>query len=263
MKKLANKTAVIYGNGSTGAGIAKAFSAEGANIFLAGRTQSRLDAIAQEIRAAGGTVETAQVDALDEKAVQTHLQKVSATAGKIDIVYNAVGISQKKVQGTMLAELSVENFCMPLEVYLKANFITAKAALKYMTAQGNGVIIMHTPNASRISEPFIGGMPSTWAAIEALSRSISVEYGKSGVRSVCLHTTAIPETPLIDEVFDIHGRAHDVTFDQFQSTMEERTHRRRLTTLRELTAAAVFVASDDSSALTGTILNLTAGMIVE
>ncbi|MBN9380219.1 MAG: hypothetical protein J0H74_05610 [Chitinophagaceae bacterium] len=83
------------------------------------------------------------------------------------------------------------------------------------------------------------------------------------MRSVCLLTTGIPETSLIDEVWDIHGKAHGITFDQFHSTMEGMTHRRRLTTLTELTSAAVFVASDKGSAITGTILNLTAGMIVE
>jgi enoyl-[acyl-carrier-protein] reductase (NADH) len=122
---------------------------------------------------------------------------------------------------------------------------------------------MHTPNASRISPPFVGGMVPAWAAMEALCRSLSVECGQSGVRAVCLLTTGIPETPLIDEVFDIHGKSHGITFEQFHSVMEGMTHRRRLTTLEELTNAAVFVASDGGSAITGTIVSLTAGMIVE
>jgi NAD(P)-dependent dehydrogenase (short-subunit alcohol dehydrogenase family) len=131
-----------------------------------------------------------------------------------------------------------------------------------MVKQGNGVILMHTPNASHISPPFVGGMVPAWSAIEALCRSLSVECGEQGVRSVCLLTTGIPETPLIDEVWEIHGKAHGITFEQFHSMMEGNTHRKRLTTLKELTNAAVFVASDEGSAITGTILNLTAGMIV-
>lgn len=105
-------------------------------------------------------------------------------------------------------------------------------------------------------------MVPAWAAIEGLCRSLSVEFGQYGVRSVCLLTTGIPETSLIDEVWDIHGKAHGITFEQFHSVMESRTHRNRLTTLKELTDAALFVASDEGSAITGTILNLTAGMIV-
>ena len=80
--------------------------------------------------------------------------------------------------------------------------------------------------------------------------------------SVCLQTTAIPETPLIDEVFEIHGKAHGVSFEDFTKIMEGNTQRKRLTTLKELTAAAVFVASDEGSGITGTRLNITAGMII-
>jgi enoyl-[acyl-carrier-protein] reductase (NADH) len=131
-----------------------------------------------------------------------------------------------------------------------------------MTKQGNGVILMHTPNASHISPPFVGGMVPAWSSLEAFCRSLSVECGAQGVRSVCLLTTGIPETPLIDDVWDIHGKAHGITMEQFHEAMEERTHRRKLTTLKELSNAAVFIASDEGSAITGTVLNLTAGMII-
>jgi enoyl-[acyl-carrier-protein] reductase (NADH) len=77
-----------------------------------------------------------------------------------------------------------------------------------------------------------------------------------------LLTTSIPETPLIEEVWKIRAKAYGTTLEQFRSTLEGMTHRKRLTTLEELTNAAVFVASDEGSAITGTILNLTAGIIV-
>jgi NAD(P)-dependent dehydrogenase (short-subunit alcohol dehydrogenase family) len=131
-----------------------------------------------------------------------------------------------------------------------------------MVKQGNGVIIMNIPNASHVSPPFVGGMVPAWSAIEGLCRSLSVEYGQNGLRSVCLLTTGMPETPLIDEVWEIHGKAHDITFEQFHVGMESMTHRKKLTTIKEFTNAAVFVASDEGSAITGTILNLTAGMII-
>lgn len=262
MKRLENKVAVVYGDGSTGGAIAKAFAREGAKVFLTGRTVAKLDAIADEILTSGGAIDTARFDALDELAVEKHMAETTRKAGKIDISYNAIGIPQTGVQGTALTELSLENFSLPLTIYPQSHFITAKAAAKRMVKQGHGVIIMHIPNPSKISQPFIGGMPSTWAAIEALCRSLSVEFGQYGVRSVCLQTTAIPETPLIDEVFEIHGKSHNITFEQFHSVMEGMTHRRRLTTLEELTNAAVFVASDEGSAITGTNVNLTAGMIV-
>jgi NAD(P)-dependent dehydrogenase (short-subunit alcohol dehydrogenase family) len=263
MKRLQNKVAVVYGDGSIGAVIAKSFAREGARVFLTGRTISKLNAIAEEILSGGGDIETAKLDALDEQAVREHLNEIVRNAGKIDISFNAIGIPQKGIQGIPLTELSVESFSLPIITYSRSHFVTAKAAAQHMIKQGYGVILMHTPNASRISAPFVGGMIPAWAAIEALCRSLSVEYGEYGVRAVCLLTTGIPETSLIDEVWDIHGKAHGVSFEQFNSGMESMTHRRRLTKLTELTNAAVFVASDEGSAITGTILNLTAGMIVE
>lgn len=98
--------------------------------------------------------------------------------------------------------------------------------------------------------------------MEALCLSLSVECGEKGVRSICLLTTGIPETPLIDEVWEIHGKAHGITFEQFHGMMEGATHRKRLTTLAELCNAAVFVASDEGTAISGTTFNLTAGMII-
>jgi NAD(P)-dependent dehydrogenase (short-subunit alcohol dehydrogenase family) len=240
----------------------KPLHAKAPRFFLTGRNAKKLDAIANLIKSDGGVIATEQLDSLDEKGVEKHMTEVIKRAGKIDIAFNAIGIPQKGIQGIPLTELSVENFTQPITTYTQSHFITAKAAASRMVKQGYGVILMHTPNASHISPPFVGGMVPAWSAIEALSRSLSVECGQQGVRTVCLLTTGIPETPLIDEVWEIHGKAHGISFEQFHSVMEASTHRKRLTTLEELNSAAVFAASDEGSAISGTVFNLTAGMIV-
>jgi NAD(P)-dependent dehydrogenase (short-subunit alcohol dehydrogenase family) len=262
MKRLGNKVAIIYGNGAVGGSTAKAFALEGAKVFLAGRTSAKLGAIYDEITSNGGTIETAVIDSLDGQAVEKHMDEVIKKAGKVDISFNAIGIPQKGIQGMPLSEISEESFFLPIATYVKAHFITAKAASSRMIKQGKGVILMHIPDAGHISPPFVGGMVPAWSAVEGLCRSLSVEFGQQGVRSVCLLTTGIPETPLIDEVWEIHGRAHGITFEQFHTMMEGATHRKRLTTLKELSDAAIFAASDEGSAISGTIFNLTAGMII-
>jgi NAD(P)-dependent dehydrogenase (short-subunit alcohol dehydrogenase family) len=261
MKRLENKVAVVYGNGSVGEAISKAFAGEGASVFLTGRTSERLDVIERDILVAGGAIQTEELDALDELAIEEHMKGIIRKAGKIDISFNAIGIRQKGIQGIPLIELPVHSFSLPITTYTRSHFLTAKAAASRMVKQNHGVILMHTPNASHVSPPFVGGMVLAWAAIEALCRSLSVECGPHGVRTVCLFTTGMPETSLIDEVWEIHGKAHGIGFEQFHSVMESATHRKRLTTLKELTDAAVFVASDEGAAITGTTLNLTAGMI--
>ncbi len=95
MKRLENKVAVIYGDGTIGGAIAKAFAREGAKVFLTGRTTKKLEAIAEEIKSNGGTIETARFDALNEKDVEKHMSDVHMKEGKIDISFNAIGIPQK------------------------------------------------------------------------------------------------------------------------------------------------------------------------
>jgi NADP-dependent 3-hydroxy acid dehydrogenase YdfG len=81
---LENKTAVIYAaGGAIGGAVARAFAREGARLFLTGRNVAKVDAVAKEIVAAGGVAETAQVDALDEKAVEEHLNTVVERAGGV------------------------------------------------------------------------------------------------------------------------------------------------------------------------------------
>src|SRR5215213_2759904 len=184
MNRLENKVAVVYGDGAVGGAIAKAFASEGAKVFMTGRTTSKLKAIKDEINFDGGKVETTLVDALDEAAVNNHLNEVISKAGKVDISFNAIGFSQKTVQSIPLTELSLENFSLPIITYTQSHFITSKAAAKQMIKQGSGVILMHTPNASRVSPSFSGGMVPAWAAMEALCRSLSVECGKKGMRAV-------------------------------------------------------------------------------
>src|SRR5690348_18257079 len=86
---LHGKNAVIYGAaGAIGSAVARAFAREGARVFLVGRTQSRLDAVADDIHAAGGEAHCTALDALDERAVDAFADDVAAAAGGIDISFN-------------------------------------------------------------------------------------------------------------------------------------------------------------------------------
>jgi NAD(P)-dependent dehydrogenase (short-subunit alcohol dehydrogenase family) len=261
---LEDKNAVIYGaGGAVGGAVARAFAREGARVFLAGRTLAPLEAVARDIVENGGVAATAQVDALDEQAVEEHTRTVARKAGRIDIAFNAIGIPQQGVQGTPLVELSAEQFSLPLRTYTTAQFLTATAAARQMVEQRSGVILMHTPEPARLGAPLVGGMGPAWAAIEGFCRSLSAECGPHGVRAVCLRTTGIPETPAFREVIGLHATANGITREQFQSLVEGMTHRRRSTTLVELADVAAFIASDRATAMTGTVANLTGGLTVD
>ncbi len=109
---LEGKTAVIYGGGGAiGGGVARVFAHEGARLFLAGRTRSKLEAVVESL-GSGASVEVAEVDALDAKSVNAHADAVAAEAGGIDISFNV--ISQQDVQGTPMVEMDVEDYVRPV-----------------------------------------------------------------------------------------------------------------------------------------------------
>lgn len=124
---LDGKNAVIYGGaGAIGSAVASIFAREGARVFLAGRTQSTLDAVAEDIRAAGGEAHSTALDALDERAVDAFAAQVAAAAGGIDISFNL--ISHGDVQGTPMAEMELEDFMRPIDTSVRSTFITACGA---------------------------------------------------------------------------------------------------------------------------------------
>src|SRR2546421_7661396 len=121
---LKNKVAVIYGaGGGIGGAVARAFASQGAKLFLAGRHLAPVEAVAKELVSAGGSAEAAEVDALDEQAVDKHLQSVMDMAGRVDISFNAVGIPNAKILGVPLVELDVEQFSLPITTYAQAYFL--------------------------------------------------------------------------------------------------------------------------------------------
>jgi NAD(P)-dependent dehydrogenase (short-subunit alcohol dehydrogenase family) len=183
-RSLENKNAVIHGAGG-------AIAREGARVFLAGRSLGKLEAVAKDVAAAGGVAETAQVDALDERAVNTRADAVAMRAGHIDIAVNAVGIMQRP--GDPFAELSVEDYAHPIAGDTRTNFITAKAAARHMISAGRGVILTLSTPGSRMAGAGFIGYGVTCAAVEALTRLLAAELGPSGIRVNCLRPHAIPE----------------------------------------------------------------------
>jgi NAD(P)-dependent dehydrogenase (short-subunit alcohol dehydrogenase family) len=261
---LKGKTAVIYGAaGAVGSALSWEFARQGAEVFLAGRTLGKVESLAKEINQAGARGRAAEVDALDEDAVARHFSAVLEQAGHVDVSFNAIGIPQEGIQGVPLSELSVEAFALPVAAYARSHFLTARTAARHMAGRRSGALLMHTPEPARLGAPLVGGMGPAWASMEALCRALSAEVGPQGVRVLCLRTTGIPETATIDTVFSLHARAHGIAREQFQSLMESSTHRKRSTGLSELAYAAAFAASDLASAMTGAVLNLTGGAIVD
>jgi 3-oxoacyl-[acyl-carrier protein] reductase len=190
---LEGKNAVIYGGGgSIGGAVARAFGREGARVFLAGRTQAKLDAVAEDIRSEGGKAETAEVDALDEKAVDEHADGVAAAAGSLDVSFNL--ITHPAVHGTPLAEMEVDDFMSSVVTALRSSFITSRAAARHMVRQKSGVILTFGGSGDPMRDYYIGGTQVAFEALEVLRKQLAVEVGKQGIRTLTLRTSGVPET---------------------------------------------------------------------
>ena len=247
---LEGRNAVIYGGGgSIGGAVARAFAREGATVHLAGRTQAKLDAVADAIGASGGQAHTTVVDALDERAVDAHADQVVAEHGSLDI--SLCVISQQDVQGTPLVEMDVEDFMRPVDVTTRAMFITARAAARHMIDQGSGVILAFGGYGD--PWPNLGGLQVSFQACEALRRALSVELGPHGIRVVTLQTNGIPESITSSAEFR----------SQIESGIVDTTMLRRAATLEDVGNAAAFAASDWARTVTASKINITCGGFVD
>jgi NAD(P)-dependent dehydrogenase (short-subunit alcohol dehydrogenase family) len=210
---------------------------------------------------AGGSAEGAEVDALDEQAVDRHLQSVIDQAGRIDVAFNAIGIPGTSILGVPLIELDVERFSLPITTYATSYFVIARLAARRMVARRAGVIMTATTQHSRMGLPLSGGYGPAMAAEEALTRVLSAELAPHGIRVVGLRPQGIPETRTLAEAFEARAKASETTWEQFQELLASKTHTRRLMTLEEMADVAAFTASDKASGMTGTTVNLTMGSL--
>jgi len=259
---LKDKVAVIYGaGGAIGGAVARAFGDEGAELFLTGRTFAPVEVVAKDILAGDGSAEAAEVDTLDEEAVDEHLQAVIEKTGRVDVSFDAIGIPNDTILGVPLVDLDLERFSLPITTHATSYFLTARLAARRMIPRRSGVIMTVSASHSRTGIPLVGGYGPAQAIKESLTRSLSAELAPHGIRVVGLRPQAMPETETIREAYEPRAEASGVTWDGWQEALASRTHPKRLMSLEEMANVATFVASDQASGMTGTIVNLTMGSL--
>lgn len=262
---LQGKHAVVFGaGGSIGSAVAKEFAAEGAEVFLAGRTKSKVEEVTEQITKAGGRAHTAVIDALDEGAVNEYIDGVVKQSGSIDIVLNATGPLAREYGNTKPAvELSVEEFMLPATTVLKSNFITARAAARQMVNQHSGVILFVTGSPARGHVPGATAIGAAFGAVECLTENLAIEVGPFGVRVVCLRTLANTDSRSIQQTMEFLTGTMNITMDQAIADIANSNFLKRTASVSDTARAAVFLASDNARMMTGTVLNATAGAALD
>ena len=261
---LTNKHAVIFGaGGAVGTAVAKEFAAQGATVFLSGHTLGAVEQVAEEIHQDGGVAYAAQVDALDEQAVQAYLDHVAQEGGSIDILLNVMSPQPKDYgNGTNTMELPFEQFLLPLSTLVPSQFITARAAARHMVRQHSGVILFVTAPLASNRTPNVTAIGSAFGAMEALLRCLATDLGPAGVRVVGIHSGPMVESRTIQQGIERAVNTLGVSKAQIVSRFEQATLLKSLPTVADTAQVAAFLASDRARTITGTLVNATSGSVI-
>jgi 3-oxoacyl-[acyl-carrier protein] reductase len=246
---LENKTVVIYGAaGPVGSAVARACAREGAHVYLAGRTVSGLERVAEAIRSSGGRADAAPLDVLDRAAVEQHARAIVGQHGGIDACFNATG--NDDYQGTPLQDMAFDDFLRPVTKAVTAHFIIATTVGRHMARRGTGVILCMAGGREAI--PRLGGAHVAWAALAGLCRQLAADLGGHGVRVAWLLSPGSPDPGSPDPGSPDAGQPaagglvpnHRPSYD-------------------EVGAVAAFHASDWARTMTATEINITGGAVVD
>ncbi|MFH5069018.1 SDR family NAD(P)-dependent oxidoreductase [Enterobacter cloacae complex sp. 2024EL-00215] len=253
--QLKNKTAVIFGgSGAIGSAAAYALAREGAHVWLAARTQTRLDRVADRIRAAGGSASTLIFNTLDESSPLPDL-------AHIDIAVNATGFMHD--QGKCIEALTLAEFRQGFDPFLTAYFNITKAVSPRMGGEHAGTMITVVAPAANMAMPGHPGHIIGCAGTEAFTRALAAELGPKNIRVLCIRSHAIADAvqagSYVGELFAIKAQELGTTVDQFLGGAAQGTMLKRLPTLAQVASTIVFLASDSANAMTGTTVNMTAG----
>src|SRR5882762_5959233 len=257
---LDGKTAIIYGGGGgIGSGVARTFAREGASVFLVGRTRARLDSVAKDIKAAGGSADVAELDALDERAVDAHAKNVVSKTGRVDISFNL--IARGDAQGTPLVDMETDDLLRAVVNGLRTNFITARAAARRMIEQRSGVILHLNSASGDGAMPGMGSTGPADAATESFMRYLAAELGPHGVRVCGIWTAGIIETLSKEKMAAVTG-GNAPEPEMVVQMISSMAALRRAPRLADVAEAAAFLASDRAAGITGTMTNVTNGLVL-
>ena len=243
MSKLANKVALVTGGSrGIGAAIAKRLAADGANVAITYAKDSKsADAIVKAVESTGGKALAIQADAADPKAVTAAVEKTVATLGRLDILVNNAGTAIPK----LFEETTPEEIDLLFAINVRGVLATTQAALKHLPTGGR-IITIGSCVGERNLTPGLSVYSATKAAIQLFTQSLSREVGERGIT-----VNNIQPGP-IDT--DLNPASSDWAKPQIAVTALK-----RYGTVDEVAALVAFIASPESSYITGANLTVDGG----
>ncbi|MCM3005084.1 SDR family oxidoreductase [Priestia koreensis] len=254
MGKLDNKIAVITGS-ATGIGQAtvELFASEGATVLCADVNTDELKKTVESVKQNGGKAEAYELDVSSEESVISFVNQVKETYGKIDVLFNNAGIDE---EGGKVHEYPVELFDRIISVDLRGTFLCSKYLLPLMMENG-GSIINTSSMSGQAADLDRSGYNAAKGGIRNFTKAMAIDYARDGIRVNSIAPGTI-ETPLIDT---LAGTKQDDMGQKFREANKWITPLGRLGEPKEIATVALFLASDDSSYVTGEDITVDGGIM--
>ena len=248
--RLQGKVALITG-GARGQGAAEArmFAREGAKVVIADVLDSEGSAVAAEIAESGYDAFYTHLNVTDEENWREAIEATVGAYGKLDILVNNAAIWR----GGHVADTSSDQWDQVLDINAKGVFLGTKAALPEMRKAGGGSIVNISSTAGLVGSLTSTAYSASKGAVRLLTKSTAVQYGAEGIRANSIHPGPI-DTPMGDQVWpDADSRDEAI----------QRTVLGRLGTPDDIANGALFLASDESSFMTGSELVIDGGLTAQ
>ncbi|HPC85645.1 MAG TPA: 3-oxoacyl-ACP reductase family protein [Smithellaceae bacterium] len=247
--KLRNKVAVVTGaSKGIGKAIAVRFAREGASVVLASRTLAVLEEGVREIKAAGGDATAIFVDVRKVESINDLIKKTVDCYGRLDLLVNNAGITM----GGPSEEIKPEDWRAALETDLFSVFYASQAAARVMIPQGGGNIINISSVNGILAAPRRAAYCASKAAVNELTKVLAIEWADRKIRVNAIAPGYV-RTELVEDV--IHKGAISL------EAILKRTPQGRIGEVEDIAGLAVYLASEESAYMTGSIVNIDGGWL--
>ncbi len=250
MTRLAGKVALITGGGTgIGRGTALAFAREGAKVAVAGRRVEKLQEVVSEIKAAGGEAIAVACDVSRAADAQNAIRKTIEAFGRLDVLVNNAGV----LHVSTIEEIPEEDWDRLIDANLKGPFLMCRAALPEFRKAGGGAIVNVGSVLGLVAMKKRAAYCASKGGVTLLTKAIAIDHGHENIRANCI-CPSIVETELVSQLFNTPNG--------------DRVKRERLATIplgrmgrpADIAELAVYLASDESSWLTGAAIPLDGGL---
>ena len=264
MENLKDKVAVVFAaSGEIAGAVARSFAQHGAKAYVTARNLDAVKTLAREIKASGGSAEAAKVDALNEIEIDDFLKKVVADNGKLDVVFNGIGVDYSEMGGRPPTTVATfEQFMAPMEKICGSQFLTSRAAAKYMMeTRSGGTVLLLTAALSRSKLPNLAGITAASAAIEGMTRVMAAEWGEDGIKVICICAGAIMETKRISNWIDAAAKQYGIPLEQLVAQYKALDILKTSPTLKQVGETAAFLVSETGVVFNSHIVDVDCGKL--